>query len=44
MHVRVSCRDGLSPASSVDTVTSRRMDGNDESAGAGVALGYFRQM
>jgi hypothetical protein len=25
------------------TLTSRRMDGNDETAGAGVASGYFRK-
>ena len=35
----VSCRDGPSPPSSVDTVTSRRKDVNDETAGARVASG-----
>jgi len=40
----VSCRDGPSPSSSVDTITSRRMDVNDETAGAGVASGYFHKM
>jgi hypothetical protein len=42
MHV--PNRVGLSRSSSIGAVTGRRTDGDDESAGSGVASGCFRKM